>query len=181
MAFGVSPPLSSQDVTATAQAAALATVAATSVVLPDNYTVDTLPDPAGLVGKYARVTDLFGATTDLVLAARTGAVSYWKPVRPDFAGKQTVSADMTLTALKMPSVLLLDGTVPLGVTRKITLSNNLAFPGASFRFKQRGGGLGSILGVLQVLNVNLASTVSIVTGGTQEFVYDLVDGWVQVT
>jgi len=181
MAIGVSPPLTADSVTATARAAARETVAENAVILPDNYTVDTLPDPSALVGKYARVTDLFGATTDLVLAAKTGALSYWKPVRPDFAGKQTVAADMTLTALKMPSILLLDGNVPLGATRKITLSNNLAFPGASFRFKQRGGSLGTILGVLQVLNVNLASTVSIVTGGTQEFVYDITDGWVQVT
>lgn len=181
MAYGIDPALSADSVTATARAAARETVAENAVILPDNYTVDTLPNPASMVGKYARVTDLFGATTDLVLAAKTGSLSYWKPVRPDFAGKQTVTADMVLTALKVPSTLLLDGTVPLGTTRKITLSNNLAFPGASFRFKQRGGGLGTILGTLQVLNVNLASTVSIVTGGTQEFVYDITDGWVQVT
>jgi hypothetical protein len=173
------PPLTPEQAAAVAQVPTLA--ASTAIILSDAFTVDTLPDPATVMGKYARVTDLFGATTDLVLAAKTGTMAYWKPVRPDFAGKQTVTADMTLTALKMPSVLLLDGTVPLGATRKITLSNNLAFPGASFRFKQRGGGLGTILGALQVLNVNLASTVSIVTGGTQEFVYDLTDGWVQVT
>lgn len=163
-----------------ARDAAASEVAASSVVLPTTYTVDTLPDPAANIDRYARVTDLFGNTRDLVLAAQTGGVAYWKPVRPVFAAKMPVTADMTLTALKTPSVLLLDGNVPLGTTRKITLSPTLAFPGASFRFKQRNS-LGTILGALNVLNVNLGTPVSILTGGTQEFVYDLVDGWVQVT
>jgi hypothetical protein len=149
-------------------------------VLPGSYTVDTLPNPSQYLNKYARVTDLFGSTTDLVLAAVTNSTYYWKPVRPVFAAKQTVSADMTLTALKSPSVLLLEGSVPLGTTRNITLSPTLAFPGASFRLKQRNT-LGTILGVLNILNVNLSTPVSLITGGTQEFVYDLTDGWVQVT
>jgi len=149
-------------------------------ILDGSFLVDTLPDPAANLGKYARVTDLFGSTTDLVLAARTGAMMYWKPVRPVFAAKQTVAADMTLQALKTPSILLLDGNVPLGTTRKLTLSTNMAFPGASFRIKQRNT-LGTILGALNVLNVNLGTPVAILTGGSQEFVYDVVDGWVQVT
>lgn len=149
-------------------------------VLDGLFTVDTLPDPAASLNKYARVSDLFGSTTDLVLASKTGDVSYWKPVRPVFAAKQTLAADMTLTALKTPSVLLLQGDVPLGTTRKITLSTNLAFPGASFRMKQRNT-LGTILGAVNVLNVNLGTPVSVLTGGTQEFIYDMVDGWVQVT
>jgi hypothetical protein len=86
----------------------------------------------------------------------------------------------TLLSIKNPSVLLLDGNVPLGTTRSITLSPTLAFPGASFRLKQRNT-LGTILGTLSVLNVNLSTPVSLITGGTQEFVYDLTDGWVQVT
>jgi len=162
----------------------VAAMANIPTILPADYTVDTLPDPAANIGKYARVTDLFGGTTDLVLASRSvmGAqtMNYWKPVRPVFAAKQTVAADMTLMALKTPSVLLLDGNVPLGTTRKLTLSNSMAFPGASFRIKQRNT-LGTILGALNVLNVNLGTPVSILTGGTQEFVYDLGDGWVQVT
>lgn len=149
-------------------------------ILPGSFTVDTLPPASQNLNKYARVTDLFGSTTDLVLAAATGSAFYWKPVRPMFAAKQTVSADMTLTALKTPSVLLLDGSVPVGTTRSITLSPTLAFPGASFRLKQRNT-LGSILGVLNILNVNLSTPVSLLTGGTQEFVYDIVDGWIQIT
>lgn len=158
----------------------VATMPGIPTILPASYTVDTLPDPAANMGKYARVTDLFGATTDLVLAAQTGALSYWKPVRPVFAAKQTVSANITLQALKSPSVLLLDGNVPLGTTRTLTLSDTLAFPGASFRIKQRNT-LGTILGALNVLNVNLGTPVSIITGGSQEFIWDATDKWVQVT
>lgn len=151
-----------------------------SLVLPGDFTVDTLPSPGANLDHYARVTDLFGVKRDLVLASKVGSLAFWQPVRPLYAAKQAVAADMTLYPLKMPSVLLLDGSVPLGTTRKITLSSERAFPGASFRFKQRSG-LGSILGALQFLNVNLGTPVAIVTGGTQEFVYDLADGWVQVT
>lgn len=151
-----------------------------SSVLPQTYTVDTLPDPTSALDMYARVTDLFGGKRDLVLASQVGGVAFWQPVRPVYAAKAALSADMTLTALKSPSVLILDGTVPLGTTRKITLANERAFPGASFRLKQRST-LGTILGALQVLNVNLGTPVSILTGGTQEFIFDMVDGWVQVT
>lgn len=156
------------------------TIEAAALTLPGEFTVDTLPDPAQNLDRYARVTDLFGVKRDLVLASKVGSLAFWQPVRPLYAAKQAVAADMTLYPLKMPSVLLLDGTVPLGTTRKITLSPERAFPGASFRFKQRSG-LGTILGALQILNVNLGTPVSILTGGTQEFVYDLADGWVQVT
>lgn len=153
---------------------------APSVILPDLYTIDTLPAASDNVDFYARVTDLFGSKRDLVLASSVGGTAFWQPVRRDFAAKQTVTGNMTLTALKSPSILLLDGNIGLGTTRTITLSTNLAFPGASFRMKQRNT-LGTILGALNVLNVNLGTPVSILTGGTQEFVYDLTDGWVQVT
>jgi hypothetical protein len=148
----------------------------TPQVLPGDFTVDTLPAPADNIGKYARVTDLFGVKTDLVLASKSGTMSFWQPVRPVFAAKAAI-ADMTLTALKSPSVLILDGSVGLGVTRTITLSNSLAFPGASFRFKNRG----SLVGALRIGNVNLGAFLSLATGGSQEFYFDATDGWVQVT
>lgn len=173
--------MASADVAALAQTTAQQAVRATDAILPDMFTVDTLPAAADNLDRYARVTDLFGSKRDLVLASRVGSVAFWQPVRPVFAAKQAVAADMTLYPLKTPSVLLLEGNVPLGTARKITLSPERAFPGASFRFKQRGGLLGSILGSLQVLNVNLGTPVSILTGGTQQFVFDLTDGWVQVT
>ncbi len=173
--------MASADVVALAQSVAEQAAHASDAILSDVFTVDTLPSPAANLDRYARVTDLFGSKRDLVLASKVGSVAFWQPVRPVFAAKQAIAADMTLFPLKTPSVLLLEGNIPLGTTRKITLSPERAFPGASFRFKQRGGLLGSILGSLQVLNVNLGTPVSILTGGTQEFVFDLTDGWVQVT
>lgn len=166
--------------TGTSSGQVAAAIEAASVVLPGEFTVESLPDPAISLDRYARVTDLFGMKRDLVLASKAGNLAFWQPVRPVFAAKQVVAADMTLYPLKTPSVLLLEGNVPLGTTRKITLSPERAFPGASFRFKQRST-LGSILGALQILNVNLGTPVSVLTGGTQEFVFDLADGWVQVT
>jgi len=172
--------MASADVAAIAQSVAEQAAHASDAILPDVFTVDTLPAAADNLDRYARVTDLFGSKRDLVLASKVGNAAFWQPVRPVFAAKQTVMADMTLYPLKTPSVLLLEGNVPLGTTRKITLSAERAFPGASFRFKQRST-LGSILGALQILNVNLGTPVSVLTGGTQEFVFDLTDGWVQVT
>ncbi len=151
-----------------------------AALLPGTFTVDTLPDAVESLDMYARVTDLFGVKRDLVLASRVGDVAFWQPVRPVFAAKMAAAADMTLVPLKRASVLLLEGNVPIGTNRKITLSNNRAFPGASFRMRQRSA-LGSILGTLQVLNVNLGTPVALLTGGVQEFVYDAADGWVQVT
>ncbi|WP_375453721.1 hypothetical protein [uncultured Methylobacterium sp.] len=146
-----------------------------SAILPDTYSIDTLPDPASNIDMYARVTDLFGGTRDLVLAAQTGSASYWKPVRPVFAATVPVSADMTLVSLKAPSVMFLTGAVGVGVTRTITLSTALAYPGAAFEVRNDMTGLGS----LKLAGLSVGGLLSLVFGTTQRFFYDAASGWKQ--
>lgn len=171
------------EVTTASLAQSVATLQSSAPqILTGTYTVDTLPAASANVGKYARVSDLFGSKVDLVLASSVTVSSvvtyFWQPVRPDFAAKMAVAADATLQALKNPSILLLDGALPaLGIFRTMTLSATMAFPGARFRIKNRMSGLGT----LRIGNVNLGTPLSIVLGGVQEFVFDMSDGWVQIT
>ncbi|MCJ2107859.1 hypothetical protein MKK70_21260 [Methylobacterium sp. E-041] len=158
-----------------AQEAAATAVAGSSAILDGVFTVDTLPDPAANVDRYARVTDLFGSTRDLVLAAKTGSLAYWKPVRPIFAATVPVAADMTLTALKSPSVMFLTGAVGTGVTRTLTLSQALAYPGASFEVRNDMTGLGA----LKLAGLNVGGLLSLAFGGTQRFFFDAATGWKQ--
>lgn len=148
---------------------------APSVILPGTYTIDTLPDPADNVGGYARVMDLFGEKTDLVLASASAGTAYWQPVRPIYSKTIPVAADMTLLPLKHPSVQFLTGTVGIGVTRKVTLSTTLAWPGATFEVRNDMSGLGG----LQVLGLSLGAVLSVVFGTQQRFFYELGVGWKQ--
>lgn len=144
-----------------------------SNVLPGVYTVDTLPDPSGNIDKYARVTDLFGGKRDLVLASQTGALSYWQPVRPIYgAAPIALSGNMTILPLKMPSVIRFSGNIALGVTRQVTVSTALAWPGAQTEILMTG----TVLGVLNVLRTGLASTVSLLTGGYRKFTCEIENG-----
>ncbi|MBY8333116.1 hypothetical protein [Qipengyuania pacifica] len=129
------------------------------------YTVAQLPDPTLRVGKYARVTDLFGDKVDLVLASQTGAVAYWQPVRPNYAGMRTASSQ-TIEPLNVPSALILTGSIGAGVTRTLTLGTATAFPGASFDLRFTG----SLLGALNVAGLGLGSAVSLALGAYRKFV-----------
>lgn len=138
------------------------------IILPGTWTVDTLPTPdASNLGNYARVSDLFGSKTDLVLCSLSGGAYFWQPVRPFWP--QTVSGDqaMTLTPLKNGSLLRLTGT--LTANRVITLSKTNAWPGAQFEFAFDGA-----LGIfgLTIAGLDLGATLSLVLGGRRRVYYD---------
>lgn len=150
-------------------------VAASSLVLPGDFTVDTLPSPAANLDRYARVTDLFGTKRDLVLASKVGTMSFWQPVRPIFATSQAVSSSMTLTPLKTPSVLYLTGALPASTT--LTLSTSFVFPGASFEIAFDGTlGLFS----LNIAGLNGGGLLSLLVGGRRRVFWDLAtQSWKQ--
>ncbi|KQQ39053.1 hypothetical protein ASF58_23215 [Methylobacterium sp. Leaf125] len=156
-------------------AAATAAVKAASSILPDPYIIDTLPDPALYLDRYARVTDLFGTKRDLVLASKVGNLAFWQPVRPVFAATQAVTADMTLLPLKSPTVMFLTGTVGVGVTRTLNLSTVLAYPGAAFEIRNDMSGLGS----LKLAGLSVGGLLSLAFGTTQRFFFDVASGWKQ--
>lgn len=138
------------------------------VIMPGTYTVDTLPAPnASNLGSYARVSDLFGSKTDLVLCSLSSGTYFWQPVRAFWP--QTMSGDqtMTVTPLKNGSLLRLTGT--LTASRTITLSKTNAWPGAQFEFAFDGA-----LGIysLTVAGLDLGATLSLVLGGRRRVYYD---------
>jgi len=138
-----------------------------AVFVPGTFTVDTLPAPAAaMVGMYARVTDLFGEKRDLVLCSQVGDTFFWQPVRQQYAKTMTLAADMPLTTLKSPTIVLLAGT--LGANRNITLSNIYAYPGASFEV-----GFDGNLGLFGItLRNHLGSSLgSLLGGGRRRFFF----------
>ena len=154
--------------TGTSPSQVAAAIETASVVLPGEFTVDTLPPPALNLDRYARVTDLFGVKRDLVLASMAGPMAFWQPVRPVFSTSQAVAASMTLTPLKSPSVLHLTGNLP-GNTN-ITLSQSLAYPGASFEIAFDGSlGLFS----LNLIGLNGGGLLSLLAGGRRRVFWDL--------
>lgn len=154
--------------TGTSPAQVASAIEASSVVLPGEFTVDTLPNPALNLDRYARVTDLFGVKRDLVLASMAGPLAFWQPVRPIFATSQAVAASMTLTPLKTPSVLYLTGNLPGNAN--ITLSQSLAYPGASFEIAFDGSlGLFS----LNIIGLNGGGLLSLLAGGRRRVFWDL--------
>lgn len=154
--------------TGASQAQVSAAVEAASLVLPGDFTVDTLPDPALNLDRYARVTDLFGLKRDLVLASRAGPMAFWQPVRPIFATSQALTASMTLTPLKTPSVLYLTGNLPASMS--LTLSSALVYPGASFEIAFDG-----VLGLfsLNIIGLNGGGLLSLLAGGRRRVFWDL--------
>ena len=138
-----------------------------SAILPGSFTIDTLPAAADNVDRYARVTDLFGEKRDLVLASRVGSEAFWQPIRPQYAKVINIaSANATLTSLKSPSVIVTIGT--LLANRTITLSNTLAYPGASFEVGYNG-----TLGIFGVTIKNeIGSTLaSLISGGRKRYFF----------
>lgn len=147
-----------------------------SAILPGAFTVDTLPDPADNVDRYARVTDLFGGKRDLVLASTFNGAAFWQPVRPVFKRTMVATADVTLTSLKSPSVVFLTGALGgLGTTRKVSLSPTYAFPGACFEVRHGMTGLGG----LAVAGLAVGGLLSLVMGASNRFFFDPDDGWQQ--
>lgn len=132
------------------------------------FTIDTLPAPSSdMVGYYARVTDLFGEKTDLVLCSSYGSSYFWQPVRPQWARSLSGNQSMTLSALKSPSLLRLTGT--LTAARTVTLDPTGAYPGLQYDLAFDG-----TLGIygLTVVGLDLGATLALLAGGRRRIVYD---------
>lgn len=144
------------------------------VFLQGFYPIADLPSPADNVGKYARVTDLWGDNTrDVLLAASSvvGGVTtpYWMPLRPVHAQSQA-AATMTLTPLVNAQVQFLTGAIAAGVTRQVDLAVARAWPGAMFEVAFDGTlGLG---GGLNIAGTGLGSLVGMLAGARKRFVFD---------
>jgi hypothetical protein len=152
-------------------------------VLPlGTFTVATLPAPAPeILGRLAKVSDLFGDTFDAVRCCRLGSLYYWKPASSDSARPITLVGDMVVGCLTHPQSVRLNGTIGLGTNRTIQLDPTGGWPGAVKEFS--AGGLGTIVGTLNIAGAGLGSAVALLTGGYKKFVLDYSSGalaWVQL-
>lgn len=149
--------------------------ATTALVLPGQFLIDELPNPAANLGSYAVVTDLWGdGTLDKLLAARSimngQATSYWMPLRPVHGQRQTISANAVLNPLKNVQVQLLTGGAT--AARQVTLGTAKVWPGAMFEISFNGS-----LGLfgLNIAGLAVGGLLAMLSGANARFVYD--DGW----
>lgn len=155
-------------------------------VTGNTLTVDSLlagfPANASRRGMYARVSD-YGGYVDRVLRCDYFAdLDYhqWVPVLAEYGRAMPLVGDLTLFPLKSPTSVVLTGTLPLGVTRNITLSTLNGRPG---EIKEIKAGLTSLLGSLNIAGSGLGSAVSLALGGYQRYVLDSSSGtltWVRM-
>ncbi len=148
-------------------------------IAPDILTVDTLlvtyPANQARRGMYARVSD-YGGYVDRVLRCDYFAdLDYhqWVPVLAEYGRAIQLTGDMTLLPLKSPTSVVLTGTLPLGVTRNVTLSTANGRPG---EVKEIKAGLTSLLGTLNIAGTGLGSTISLALGGYQKYALDSSGG-----
>lgn len=136
-----------------------------------------LPVPsAALVGSYARVTDLFGFKTDLVLCTAYVMLGtqryYWEPLRPAVPNIAPVIADqnMTLRPLLSPTMLRLTGGMT--ANRTITADKTNAYPGLTWEIKMDGT---LNLLTLTIAGLALGNVLTLLTGGSRRLVFDGAD------
>lgn len=125
-------------------------------VMADQGTTGGLPVPTlDLVGAYARVTDLFGNATDLVLCYAFGTQYRWKPVRNDGYNQYTLAggSSLILQPLRTGPLVRAVGTIS-GVAAGITPAVAGAWPGMQYDIM--------FTGVLNLVGLNLNGVV----GGT---------------
>lgn len=160
---------------------ALAATVAAAIPL-GTFSVATLPAPtAAIVGRLAKVTDLFGDQFDTVRCCAVGSFYFWKPQSSDSARNYTLTGDMTVKPLTYPQGLRLNGSIGVSVLRKVTLDVEGGWPGCCKEIS--AGGLGTILGTLNVLGTGLGSGVGLLTGNYKKFMLDYSGGalaWIQI-
>lgn len=130
----------------------------------------TYPAGESLKGKYAQVTDLWGANIYGVMrCGYNGRIYYWEPTtQPQNVGLQNIAGDMTLQPLTSCPITELTGNIPALTTYNVTMGTNYAWPGAVREFR---GSLTTLLGTLNLIGVG--STLNLVLGGTRRIVcYD---------
>lgn len=121
---------------------------ASEILTVDNLLV-TYPANKARRGMYARVSD-YGGYVDRVLRCDYFAdLDYhqWVPVLAEYGRAIPLIGDMTLLPLKSPTSVVFTGTLPLGVTRSVTLSTTNGRPG---EVKEIKAGLTSLLGTLNI-------------------------------
>lgn len=147
-------------------------------VSPTGLTIATLlasfPASAGNLGKYARVTDLWGTVKSVMVCEGDASGFYWRPQRTDYAPAPIAqtSGAMSLVPLVTAPIVRLTGTLAGNVT--ITPSTANVWPGATFTVSSN-----SVLGLFGISLAGLigGGTIPLLAGGKQQITYYSGNGW----
>lgn len=151
-----------------AKAAFVTTAPITIAQLLANY-------PAGpaTLFKYARVSDLYGAASSLMVCEASMGQHYWRPQRTDYAAAAaTTSGSVTLTPLLSAPTTIFTGTL-LGSVNIVPSTTNV-WPGARFEVVANG--------VLGLFNISIGGlvgggTVPLLSGSSRIITYVQGSGW----
>jgi len=135
------------------------------------------PPSAATKGFYARVTDLYGTQTGVMVCGYdsnqvANGGYFWQPTRPDStngsASAYPSNTPLTILPITMPSFIRFSSAaLTLSVTHTISPVN--AYPGCRVRMLMPG-----LLGIFGITIAGLVSgtTVPLVTGTPREFIFD---------
>lgn len=127
------------------------------------------PPAAALKGKYAQVTDLWGAGIFGVMRCGfNGRIYYWEPTtQPQLLGQVTLTGDMTAQPLSSFPIMEIIGAGPAALTTwNVTLGLTNAFPG---QVKEVRGSFSSLLGTLNIVGTGIGSTLSLALNVNKRF------------
>lgn len=133
--------------------------------------LSTYPASATYLGKYARVSDLWGSTDEIMRCSSDGNTYFWRPQRSDYAVTNTqTSGALPLVPLVTPPQVFLTGTLLGNMT--VTPSATNAWPGATFDVNASGA-----LGLFGISLAGLiGGTVPLLSGSTKTLIYTSA-GW----
>ncbi len=134
--------------------------------------ITNFPPAIGNLGKYARVTDLYGSV-DEIMRCRWDGVNYrWVPQREAFSGNSAVATGVVnIIPLITPPVLDLTATATGNITANVSTTN--AYIGQSQIIRSRGAlGLFS----LSISGLIGGATLPLLQGGDRTLVYTAA-GW----
>lgn len=152
------PPVDTSSFATTAQVAQVVATTPQYVNSGAFQTVSALltgsPCASVMLGRLARVSDVYGSVSSTLVCETDGNTFYWRPQRTDYSivSNQT-SGSMTLTPLLTAPVVYLSATPTSTVTVNLSTAN--AWPGATFRIYAPAG--------ISLNGINLSGLVG---GGT---------------
>lgn len=137
--------------------------------------LSTYPPSVTYLGKYARVTDLYGTVDDIMRCRFDGTNYRWVPQRTEMAGNNTTTTGtVTVTPLVTPPTLRLTGNLLGNIT--ITPASTNAYLGQRFRVIMVGT-LGLFTSTITGL---IGSNLTLLGNGTHDIEFGST-GWFQST
>lgn len=158
------PPI---DVSAFAKTSDIPQTFVTQNMLTLAQLMSQFPAGATYRGKYARVSDLWGAVDGVLRCGYNGRIYYWEPTtQPQLVGQMAVNGNGASTVQPLSSfpILELTGAIPLGNTFNVTAGLDFAWPGAIKEFR---GSMTTLLGALNILGTGIGSTLAMALGGNR--------------